>query len=534
VTSEDCVLIKQGGLPMMVSEAGIKIAGTGLTRRQVLQGAGAAGVALSVSQGTLRAQSEGELRVGLGALPPTLDPHLNASGISFATYFQLWEGLTNINAEGEMEPALATSWEYLDDLTLEVRLREGVTFHNGEPFDAETVKWNIERMIDPEERSAIRSRLTTVDHVEVVDAATARLILNAPSAVLVRALSVAFMIPPGYFEEVGGTEGFVTQPVGTGPFRYVDGAPGDFIEFAANEEYWNGAPLLSTVRYLAIPEGGARLAALQSGQVDMIQNVPLFNVEQLAADGYTIEEALMSRMHVVHLMPGLNPALEDKRVRQAFNYAIDKELLIESVMQGHAGLSQGQMVGPDGYGFHPELEAYPYDPDMARQLLDEAGVGEIELTIWTTEGSYIGDRDTNQAIAGFLQEIGVDTNLQTIEFATFAERLSADTLDGLNMQGMNYFPIQDAYFVLANYGPTRAYDSIYDNPEFDETLTASVQALDPEERLALLHEAAEIFRDDPPVIFLFQPPDIFAVSDRVVNFRARNDARIYLLDVEVT
>jgi peptide/nickel transport system substrate-binding protein len=480
------------------------------------------------------AQEAGELRVGMGALPPTLDPHLNASGISFATYYQLWDGLTNISAAGELEPALVTEWSFIDDLTFEIKLREGVTFHNGESFDAETVKWNIERIINPEQRSAIRSRLSTVESVEVVDPLTARLILNAPSAVLDRALSVVFMIPHRYFEEVGGSEGFVTAPVGTGPFSYVDGAPGDFIEFAGNPDYWNGAPLLSKVHFLAIPEGGARLAALQSGQVDMIQNVPLFNIEQLAAEGFTIEESVMSRMHVVHMMPGLNTQLADKRVRQAFNYAIDKELLIESVMQGHADLSMGQMVGPDGWGFHPELEAYPYDPDLAMQLLEESGVGDIEITVWTTEGSYIGDRDTNQAIAGFLSDIGITTHLETIEFATFAERLSADTLDGLNMQGMNYFPIKDAYFVLANYGPARSYNSIYDNPEFDEVLQASLEELDPDARLALLQQAAEIFRDDPPVIFLFQPPDIFAVSDRVANFKARTDARVYLVDVEVT
>lgn len=507
--------------------------GYALSRRRFIQGM-AGTLALAASQQTTFSQSANEFRIGVGALPPTLDPHLNASGISFATYFQLFEGLTNINASGELEPALATDWKYVDDLTLELKLREGVNFHNGEAFNANTVKWNIERIIDPEQRSAIRSRLATVDHVEVVDPLSVRLILNAPSAVLVQALSVTFMIPPAYFQEMGGTEGFVTQPVGTGPFKYADGAPGDFIQFDANADYWRGAPKLERVRYLAIPEGGARLAALQSRQVEMIQNVPLINVEALKSEGFTIEEAYMGRMHVVHLMPGLNQSLQDKRVRQAFNYAVDKQLIIDKIMQGHAKLSEGQLVGEDGFGFDPNLHAFPYDPEKAKQLIAEAGVGEIELTVWTTEGAYIGDKDTNQAIAGFLQDIGVKANLQTIEFATFAERLSADTLDGLNLQGMNYFPIQDAYFVMANYGPARTYKSIYNNPEFDEKLTASLEELDSDARLALLQECAEILRDDPPAIFLFQPPDIFGLSDRVKNFHARHDARIYLLDVEMS
>lgn len=504
-----------------------------LTRRQLIAATGLTGAAMRTINVRAQTTPSGRLTVGVSTLPATLDPHLNASGISFATYFQLWEGLTNVSASGEIEPALATSWEFIDDLTLELTLRDGVTFHNGEAFTADVVKWNIERMIDPNERSAIRNRLSTVDHVEVVDPLTVRLVLNAPAAVLIGALSVAFMIPPAYFQEVGGTEGFVTQPVGTGPFKYVQGAPGDFIEFAANETYWQGAPKLASVEYRAIPEGGSRLAALQSDQVDMIQNVPLVNVEQLAAEGYIIEEAFMGRMHVVHFVPGLNVKLQDKRVRQAFNYAVDKQLLVDSIMQGHAKLSQGQLVGDDAYGFNPNLEPYPYDPERARQLIAEAGVGEIELTLWATRDSYIGDADTMQAISGFLENIGVRTSLQSIEFATFSERLSARTLDGLNLQGMNYFPIQDAYFVMANYGPVQSDRLNYDNPQFDQVLTESVQALNPEERLQLLYRCGEILRDDPPVIFLFQPPDIFAVNQRVGGFKARTDARIYLLDVEM-
>jgi peptide/nickel transport system substrate-binding protein len=266
----------------------------------------------------------------------------------------------------------------------------------------------------------------------------------------------------------------------------------------------------------------------------MIQNVPLINVEGIAAEGFTIEEAFMGRMHVMHFMPGLNPQVADKRVRQALNYAVDKELLIEGIMLGHARLSQGQLVGEDGFGFNPNLEAYPYDPDRARELLAEAGATDIQVTLWATEGSYIGDTDTVLAISAALEEVGVATDVQTIEFATFAERLSADTLDGFNLQGMNYFPIMDAFFVMANYGPSRSYNSIYDNPEFDEALTASLEELDSDLRLELLFECGDILYDDPPVIFLFQPPDIFAVSDRVRGFRARTDARIYLLDVTVS
>lgn len=470
------------------------------------------------------------LTVGVGALPATLDPHMNNSGISFATYFQLFEGLTNISADGNLEPALATSWNYVNDNTLEVKLRNGVTFHNGEVFDANVVKWNIDRILDPSTKSVVKSRIPTVSGVDVVDPMTARIVLKSPAALLPKALSVVFMIPPKYFQDQGGSAGFVKHPVGTGPFSYVEGAPNDHIQFAANEKYWRGAPKLKTVKYQNIPEDGARVAALQSGQADMIQNLPVINVQQIQSAGFQIVEQFMSRMHVINFMVPIVPQLKDQRVRQALNYAVDKEAIITKVMRGHAKLSQGQLVGPDGFGYDPNVKAYPYDPNKAKQLLAAAGASNLEVTAFVTQGAYIQDSDTMQAVAGYLRDAGVKVTLQSIEWSAFTQKYFANTLNGLNLQGMNYFPAEDADFVFANY-LSNAVARMYDNPAFDKALTQSEAELNEQTRLKELQGIDSMVYTDPPVIYLFQPPDLFGVSKSVVGFKARHDARIDLLNV---
>ncbi|HET8629233.1 MAG TPA: ABC transporter substrate-binding protein [Thermomicrobiales bacterium] len=482
------------------------------------------------SPGTAGAKPTGKLTVGVGALPATLDPHLNNSGVSFATYFQLYEGLTNITADGKLEPALATSWQYVDDKTLELKLRQGVVFHNGEPFDADAVKWNVERILNPQTKSVVKSRIPTVDHVEVLDPATVRLVLSAPAALLVKALSVVFMIPPKYFAAQGGSDGFVKKPVGTGPFMFTAGAPADYIQFAANDRYWRGQPKLAAVEYKALPEAGARLAALQSGQVDLIQNLPVINVEQIQAAGFQISEAFQSRMHVINFMIPIVPQLKDKRVRQALNYAVDKQALVTKIMRGHAKISQGQLLGEDGVGYNPNVKAYPYDVAKAKQLLADAGAANLELTCFVTDGAYIQDKDTMQAVAGMLQDAGVKVTLQPIEFSAFSQKFFANTLTGLNLQGMNYFPVEDADFVFANY-LSDAVARMYANPDFDKALRASEQELDEQRRLKQLQDIDSMLYDDPPVIFLFQPPDLFGVAKNVAGFTARHDARIDLLGV---
>jgi len=511
----------------------------GMNRRELLRRGGMAGLAaagaaflrdIGSAVPAAEAAPAEPLRVGVGALPATLDAHLNNSGVSFATYFQLYEGLTNITADGRLEPALATAWRYVNDLTLELDLRRGVTFHNGEPFDAGVVKWNLERIINPATKAIVKGRIPTVDHVDVVDPYKARIVLKAPAALLTKALAVTFMLPPKYFEAQGGTPGFNTHPVGTGPFAYAEGAPGDHIRFAANAKYWRGAPKLQSVIYQNIPEDGARVAALQSGQVDMIQNLPVINVDSVKSAGFSIEEAYMSRMHVINLMIPIVPQLRDKRIRQALNYAVDKNALISRVMRGHAKLSEGQLVGEDGYGYASRVKTFPYDPARAKQLLAAAGAANLELTCFVTQGAYIQDKTTMEAVAGFLRAAGVRTNLQPIQFSAMSQRFFANTLTGGNLQGMNYFPAEDADFVFANYR-SDAVARMYDNPLFDQSLNTSEQELDAQRRLALLQNINVLLHDDPPVIFLFQPPDLFGVSRRVAGFMARHDARIDLLNV---
>src|SRR5438093_5802729 len=183
----------------------------GMTRRQVLEG-GVAVLGAGALPGPRSAGAQtgtaagGVLRIGVGALPATLDPHKNTAGISMATYFLLYNGLTRIDEAGQLRPGLAESWRWVTDRVFQVRLRRGVTFHNGEAFDASVVKWNVDRILNPETKAPIRDRIPTVTSIEVVDGLTVNLVNSGPSGLLPRALAVIFQIPPAYYQAKGAAE----------------------------------------------------------------------------------------------------------------------------------------------------------------------------------------------------------------------------------------------------------------------------------------------------------------------------------------
>lgn len=316
----------------------------------------------------------GVIRIGVGALPATLDPHKNTAGISLATYFQLYNGLTRIDEAGRLQPSLAESWKWINDKTLQLKLRKGVSFHNGEPLDAAAVKWNIERILNPDTKSPVRDRIPTVMGADAVDGLTVNLINGSSSGLLPRALAVVFMIPPAYYQSKGPTE-FVRQPVGTGPFRYVSGTPGDNQTLEKFANYWEGPPKPQQVFMRVMKEDGARVASLEAGDVDIIQNVPPDQVGRLTNSGFQVAWELMARQHFVianSALEGGGP-LKDPRVRLALNYAVDKQAILTRIFFDFGKVAEGQFVDSRAVGYNKDLKAFPYNPTKARELLAAAG-----------------------------------------------------------------------------------------------------------------------------------------------------------------
>jgi peptide/nickel transport system substrate-binding protein len=425
---------------------------------------------------------------------------------------------------------LASSWRSVDDRTWEFKLRPDVKFQNGEPFDASAVKYSLDRIMQPgATKGGLASFIPLIAEVKAVDPGTVQIVTKSPDPLVPTNMAIMHMLPPKYFEQVGAEE-FASKPVGTGPWKLKEFAKDNRIVLEAWPESWRGAPALAEVRLLAMIEGSTRVAALQTGEIDVAQALPSDLIEQVKGVGASVAHAWQGRAHIVVLDMTTDSPIADKRVRQALNYAVDKQAIIQSLLSGYARESDGQLAGPDATGYNSNLKNYPYDVRRAKELLAEANhPNGFEIAMGSPVGGYYQDKDTAEAIVGFLEAVGVRAKLTVREYATHIRMRSEGTLDPLFFHGFNYFPQMDADRIMGWFLSTKqpGRTPTYNNQAFDDLLTRSRSELDAAKREKLLQEAAEVMREDPPVIFLFQPPDLYGVSSKVKNFEPRADAIVW-------
>lgn len=463
------------------------------------------------------------IRVGVGALTETLDPHACASTLCFTSFYAVYDALTRIDDNGDAQPALASSWSIIDDVTWEFTLRPDVLFHSGDRLTAADVVATIERLIDPNTTLPAKGRIATVKSAQAVDELTVRVVTSAADPILLGRLSVIFVLRA---EDIA--EGSTTSGNGTGAWKVVDFSPAESLTLAAFDDSWRGAPASSSVVITSLPENSTRVAALQAGDVDMIQNLPIEFIDLLEAQGFQVAASQLGSIQMANLSSTRGTPLDDPRVRLALNYAVDKEGLFNSILGGHGSLALGQMIGPNGVGHNAALEAYPYDPDLARRLLAEAGYPNGFNIRWDgPSGAYVQDRATQEAVVAQLRDVGVIVDLNFLEQGAFIDGLLRGTLAPISFLNWNYFPIMDADFVYTWFVSTNA-TNIYANPRFDELFAASRAAVDPRARAEILDELARITHEDPPGLYLYYPPDVFGLASEVVGFKGRPDAVIWL------
>lgn len=485
-----------------------------------------AGMALALMFGGASAQrliiAQGQDIVWLNPTKSTAQVNLNAAT-------QIVESLMVFDYEtGSVQPLLATSWTRLDDRTMRLVLRQGVTFTNGEAFNAESAKFSLElSAAEP----AMSSSLGVFERAEVVDEYTIDVVTRVPYPLLEISLARAgHMFPPAYFQEVG-QEAFNAQPIGTGPFVLAERVPGERVVLARNESYWGGPSALAEVEFRPIQEDGARLAALQAGEVHIATNMPHGLYQRLAASTGAEAVTVAGARTMYLILDGREGSpLADPRLRQAINYAIDKELLLEVLFAGRGELLQGQQVTPAYFGFNDELEPYPYDPERARELLAEGGYDGSVLDFKYSFGRYAGDKEASEAIAGMLEEVGIRTNQIVLEGGEFLNQLT--TLQLTPMAFVGYATAPDAIY-QHNINVTSARYAYYSNPEYDALVAQAESTLDPAARLELFKQISQIAYDDPPYAYLFAPDDLYGVSTRVKGWVPRPDQGIDLTGVSL-
>ena len=497
-----------------------------ISRRSLLAGALGA-VAASATQACLpRAGSSTRITVTQGADPAGLHPLLHTGLVEASVYGNIFDPLVSLDADGQIQPALAESWEARDDHRWVFKLRRGVTFHNQESFDAQSVRFTLQQVLDPGLASPIRAQLDVVERVETPDSHTAVIVTQRPFVPLLAELTGVMMLPPAHTARVGW-QALASQPIGTGPFRFVERLKDDHIGLRANELYWRGRPRTETLEFRPTPDTTSRLAAVRTGQADLATNVPGEQVDTLERDGLRVP----SRPGIQVLYARLNmrkPPLDDLRVRQAISHAVDIDQLIATVYGGRARRVNGPYQ-PEVFAYDAGAAVPTYDPERARFLLRTAGLpAGTTLVFETPRGRYPKDDQVVEALAGYLSEVGLQTRIQIVEWAAYLQKLQAGQgehlflLAGTNRTFDPHFTLVRLYTNAGSFG--RDY---YGNPEVDALVAQAAATLDAESRRTLYHRVLSILRADIPALWIAQLDDIYAWQKRLV-WEPRADSLLWM------
>ena len=465
--------------------------------------------------------------IAQGVDPGTLDPHNHYETPAFNVLLNIYETLLVRDGEIRLTPLLATSWKLINDTTWEFSLRKGVKFHNGEDFNANAVKFSLERMNNPANKLKQTTLQGIMDRVEVMDDYTVRIITKKPYPYLDAQLShIGAIIPPKYFQEKGLAY-FTANPVGTGPYKFVRWVKDDQLSLTAFEGYWGGAPKIKNAVFRPIPEATTRVAGLQTQEVDVIVNIPphlsrLMNWKGRSA----VAKVPSSRVIFIALDNRQGGPLADVRVRRAIAEAIDIEKIIKNVLEGNA-LKLGTPFTKYHFGYDPEIKPHSYNPDNAKKLLAEAGFARgFDLVINAPTGRYLNDKEVAEAVVGELRKIGINASAKINEFGTHMNMLYA--LKGgpsyLLGWGGASFDADATLFPLLRTGQVLSH---YTNPKLDALIDEGRSIMDKKKRQKIYSDASKLMKEDVPWAFQYQQMDIYGVSERI-NWRPRTDEKIFV------
>jgi len=439
----------------------------------------------------------------------TMDPAMHRDRITQAVIRNVFEGLVNQDAELNPTPELAESWEAVDDTTWRFQLRQDVTFHNGEPFDAEDVKFSIERILDPEQASPRASMLEMISEVEVEDTHTVVIRTDEPAPTLLPSLAVNEIVPSEHVTEVGD-DAFAAEPVGTGPFTFTEWVANQRVVLEANPDHWDSAPQLGTVVFRPVPEVAARVAALQSGDVQIASEIPPDLAETLGGD---VEAVPVDGTRVFFLAMNTTQApFDNADVRIGVNHAIDRDALVNDLLGGYAR-PLFQPLFPEVIGYAEDFEGYQYDPEQATAMLEGAGA-PVRIDVEER------DRTLAEAVAGQLQAAGLDAQVNVLE----TEAFTASTESGDSQAYVQSWGVAegdaDVIFARHFWSPSRedAFYTGYENPELDQLIEAGRSTVDEEEREQIYADAVDTVMADAPWAPLLNAQEIYGVSQRVEGF----------------
>ncbi|MGC4105887.1 MAG: ABC transporter substrate-binding protein [Thermomicrobiales bacterium] len=520
---------------------GDQIASRHTDRRTLVRTAGFTSLTLATGAavpGSVRAQDSATLTIAFNLDPSTLNPMQTTNIAEESVAAAAIEKLALFDATTlDVIPWLAESWTFLDDKTFQIVLKTGITFSNGEVFDAEAAKFSITTWAASPTMAQSASQIEGYA-IAVIDATTLRITTPNPVPTLPTLLGrYMYMVPPAYYQEVG-EDGFAAAPIGTGPFTFESRRAAQDVTFVRNPNWWRGSHPIEKVIFRVMPEELSRATAIEAGEVDIAYYISDSLADRLkSASGVTVYSIDGLRKFISAFnaeMAGGEPLL-DPNVRLALNYAVDVDGLIEYVFSNQATRLEGQYALPGEFGFNPDITAYGYDPDLAKQMLADAGYPDgFSLTYAYTLGRYPKDKEVGEIIATYLQEVGLTVEQKPLEWGEFDTQRKEQTLGHIFQVGLLLTPDLNETFNYMAYGKeVRGGPMLTWSDEWWALYEQSKTTVDANERAGIYHQMLQIEHEEPYGIYLYAPIDFHAASDRVLGFKPRKDQALLLHDLSL-
>jgi peptide/nickel transport system substrate-binding protein len=470
------------------------------------------------------------IRVGLNSGADTFDPALSTQLAERYIMYAVYDTLVQYDKDFNIKPALAISWSNPNPLTYVLKLREGVKFQDGTPFDADVVKWNIDRILDPATKSSVKSLLGSVKSVEVISTYEVRLNLQSPAPGLLSVFGErpGFMVSPTAVKNAG--EQFGRNPVGTGPFKLTEWVKDDHITLTRWDGYWDKSETFADkIVFNFVLDTTVREQMLRTNHLDIIDDVLPADIPLLKRDP-NIKVGQYDSMTFIEL--GLKtdqPPFNSRELRQAISYAIDRQQIVDLVTGGNGKPGRGPL--PAGWAANPDLKAYDYNPEKTKELLKKAGVPDNFSFVITVSATPLYQK-LGEIVQQQLKKVGLDAQIKPVDYSQhYTMQRGGNTYAFIE----RWTPRADPGVIMnMHFDPKgMANNQRYENNQVTELITGANSTYDQAKRKALLQQAEQLVLNDAPMVWIYYPSITIAMRSNLQGYEYIPDGIIRVRNLKI-